>query len=552
MKKYILRSAMLLGLCTVLGTAACSESKTDENTDGKKLTAITLTPSTATLLTGETATLTATATPAEISLDALRWSSSDNSIASVDENGKVTAAAVGKATINAAYMGIKGSCEITVSKRPVALQKIVVSPSVASLKMGNTITLTATLVPADADVEGPIIWSSSKPQFASIDATGKVTAVGNGQTELIATIGSISGKCNLEIYSQTSARAFTFYQLNIWEGLMNITGSKTAGKKAFIDQLVELKPDVASFCEFPGDSWADEILSEAITALKERTGIQYYYNKRSGSGTRGLLTRHPILSTDGVPSINNGNNLWFYRTVIDFYGQQMAIYASHAYHSYYACYLPRGYGDGSNNAQMGINGWLKLAGGPITDVNFILKQEELSGRTQIATDLVADMAAQRNQGRLTIFGGDLNQPSHLDWTEATKNNYEHAGCVVPWPISTICYAGGIKDAFREIYPNPVTHPGVTWPVSNKDATKDTQWAAEADERDRIDFIYYYPDEKLAPTKAQIVGPSAMISKSQIVEDTFVNKAEELIPPTNNLWPTDHRGLFVTFDVQFPS
>ena len=81
-----------------------------------------------------------------------------------------------------------------------------------------------------------------------------------------------------------------------------------------------------------------------------------------------------MLSADAV----NGN-LWFYRTVIDFYGQQMALYASHAYHMYYACYLPRGYGDGSSPY-----GWDKTRRRTDHDVDFVLEREEKSGRTQIA------------------------------------------------------------------------------------------------------------------------------------------------------------------------
>ena len=111
-------------------------------------------------------------------------------------------------------------------------------------------------------------------------------------------------------------------------------------------------------------------MSAVADELYKRTGIRYTYTCKGGSGTCGLLTRHPVLSADAV----NGN-LWFYRTVIDFYGQQMALYASHAYHMYYACYLPRGYGDGSSPY-----GWDKLADGPITDVDFILEREESGAR----------------------------------------------------------------------------------------------------------------------------------------------------------------------------
>ena len=538
MKRNILRYAMLVCLSALAVTVSCSESKSGETPeDPDKLTAITITPSPLTLTVGQTAQLTAKATPETASLEGLRWTPRDPKIADVSDDGLVTAVAVGTGTIVAKCGNITATCEVTVNKAPVALQKIELSVTLASIAKGKALDITAKLVPENAAAEGPVVWKSDDTSKATVDQNGRITGVADGRTVISATIGSVSASCDIEVYSPAAARDFTFLQLNLWEGIGNVSN----GQEALIKQLAELKPDAASFCEFTSEDNARTILTAVAAELYKRTGIRYTYTCKGGSGTRGLLTRHQVLSTDPV-----NNNPWFYRTVIDFYGQQMALYASHAYHMYYACYLPRGYGDGSAPYD-----WNKLTDGPITDVKFILEREELSGRTQIAKDLTAETKTQQAQGRLCIFGGDLNQPSHLDWTEAMKDKYEHNGCVVAWPISTVCYADGMQDAYRTVYPDPVTHPAVTWPVSNKDARKETQWAAEADERDRIDFVYYRPDAKFAPKKAQILGPSAMISKSVIVEDQFVNKAEELIEPVGGVWPSDHRGLLITFEVKFP-
>lgn len=538
MKSNILRYAMLVCLSALAVTVSCSESKSGQTpADPDKLTAITIAPSPLTLTAGQSAKLTAAATPETASIEGLRWSSEDSKTARIDDDGTVTGVAAGTTTVRAKCGDVTASCEVTVVAAPIALEKIEISIPIAAIAKGKTLDLTAKLVPENATVEGPVVWASDKTAVASVDQNGRITGVAEGRAVISATLGSISANCDIEVYSPAAARDFTFLQLNLWEGIANVNN----GQEALIKQLAELKPDAASFCEFTSEDNARTILSAVAAELYKRTGIRYTYTCKGGSGTRGLLTRHQVLSTDAV-----NNSPWFYRTVIDFYGQQMAIYASHAYHMYYACYLPRGYGDGSSPY-----GWDKLTDGPITDVDFILEREELSGRTQIAKDLTADTKTQQAQGRLCIFGGDLNQPSHLDWTEAMKDKYEHNGCVVAWPISTVCYADGMQDAYRTVYPDPATHPAVTWPVHNRDARKETQWAAEADERDRIDFVYYRPDAKFAPKKAQIMGPSAMISKSAIIEDQFVNKAEELIEPVGGVWPSDHRGLLITFEVKFP-
>lgn len=98
--------------------------------------------------------------------------------------------------------------------------------------------------------------------------------------------------------SPDTVRPMTFFQLNIWEGLGNIDN----GLDVFKDQLLALMPDVASFCEFPsqGDEKVEEasaeyILGQTIDYIFKKTGVRYYKTSMSGRGTRGVLTRHPVV-----------------------------------------------------------------------------------------------------------------------------------------------------------------------------------------------------------------------------------------------------------------
>lgn len=76
-----------------------------------------------------------------------------------------------------------------------------------------------------------------------------------------------------------------------------------------------------------------------------------------------------------------------------------------------------------------------------------------------------------------ILGGDFNSGSHLDWVE--KNTEVHNGYTIPWPASLAAEKAGLKDAFREIFPDPLKDPGITWsPIRNFPL------------KDRIDFIYF--------------------------------------------------------------
>lgn len=119
-----------------------------------------------------------------------------------------------------------------------------------------------------------------------------------------------------------------------------------------------------------------------------------------------------------------------------------------------------------------------------------------------------------DKGAIVILAGDLNEPSHLDWVESTKDMFEHNGCIVPWQTSLLLTESGFIDAFRQMYPDPATHPGLTWPVNNKGIpVSDLAWAAEADERDRIDYIYYYPDSRFSLVDIKMVGPTGTIVRA---------------------------------------
>jgi hypothetical protein len=103
----------------------------------------------------------------------------------------------------------------------------------------------------------------------------------------------------------------------------------------------------------------------------------------------------------------------------------------------------------------------------------------------------------------------------LDWTLATKDLFDHRGAVVPWDCSVLLEKAGFIDSFRQLYPNPVSHPGFTYPAFNKDVPiEKLAWAPTADDRDRIDYVYYRSKKPLKPVKANIVGPVETVKYGQ--------------------------------------
>ena len=114
----------------------------------------------------------------------------------------------------------------------------------------------------------------------------------------------------------------------------------------------------------------------------------------------------------------------------------------------------------------------------------------------------------------TFVSGDFNSDSHLDWIRATR--HLHRGYVLPWPTSQLMADAGFQDAYRVCYPNPKTHPGITWsPLID---------AADSSAlRYRIDFIYYK-------------GPGVVPREVEVIDTHPIR------------YPSDHAAVVGTFDL----
>ena len=153
------------------------------------VTGIKVSPDTLTLTKkDETAQLTAEVTPSYADNKRVTWQSSDEKVATVDENGKVTAVGNGTATITAT--SVSGSYTATVSvtvKIPVEIQKLTIEAEKETLtKIGESTELKVKIEPENADLQ-KLIWKSHNEKIAIVNENGKVTAVGNGTAEITVT-----------------------------------------------------------------------------------------------------------------------------------------------------------------------------------------------------------------------------------------------------------------------------------------------------------------------------------------------------------------------------
>ena len=151
---------------------------------------------------GDTYAFKATVLPENATNKELIWSSSDDSVVSVD-NGVITALKEGKATITVKSIdGYKSSsAEITVVKESPIVHVSSVSLNETSLNLltGDRATLTATVLPTNA-TDKTISWSSSDENVATVK-NGKVTAISAGQATITATTkdGGLTASCIVSV-----------------------------------------------------------------------------------------------------------------------------------------------------------------------------------------------------------------------------------------------------------------------------------------------------------------------------------------------------------------
>jgi uncharacterized protein YjdB len=198
-------TAVAVGSATI--TAQCGDVKAEcaVTVSPIEVKSIQLNKTSVTLSAGETAELTATVSPDNATNKTVTWSSSSTSVATVS-NGKVTAVAVGSATITAQCGNVKAECAVTVS--PIEVTSIQLDKTSVTLSAGETVELIATISPDNA-TDKTVTWSSSNGSVATV-TNGKVTAVAVGSATIIAQCGNVKAECSVTV----SPTEVTSIQLN--------------------------------------------------------------------------------------------------------------------------------------------------------------------------------------------------------------------------------------------------------------------------------------------------------------------------------------------------
>ena len=215
-------------------------------------------------------------------------------------------------------------------------------------------------------------------------------------------------------------------------------------------------------------------------------------------GGMAMLTKHTIITnTPGewgvLVRLSSGKEVWMFNA-----------HLMHApYQPYQLLNIPYGNGRFIKTADEAIDESRKARGAQVKK-------------------LVAELKSALASGKPVFLTGDMNEPSHQDWSERAAK----AGKVpiaVEYPSTLAFTKAGLADAFRAVHPNEVEVRGNTWtPITTPDDPKDRH--------DRIDFVFY--------------GGTGVKARNCEVVGEDKKFADIVVQP----YPSDHRGVVATIQI----
>lgn len=271
----------------------------------KKITGITISETSVTvpLATGWFR-LYATITPADAEDQEVIWRSTDPSVLTVDQTGKVTLKSAGSATVivtSREDATISALCNIKVTKSVTGLT---LDTKNKEMYVGETFRLNCSVTPSDA-ADTAVTWTSTNSAVASVDEKGLVTAKGVGTTVIIVktNVGGFMALCTIRV-SQTA----TAVKLDVTKLIMNVKDSYQ-----FSTTLTPANSDDSSLVWESSDTKV-AVVSKRGKVTAKATGTCIIMVKTK-SGSTGYCTINVVQGATGVDILSDEETVYVGETI---------------------------------------------------------------------------------------------------------------------------------------------------------------------------------------------------------------------------------------------
>lgn len=226
------------------------------------------------LIEGSSQKLIATIAPANASNKGVTWTSSDTSVATVEQDGVVTAVSPGTASVTVRTVdgGKTASCIVTVLDEMTGSVRVSLNKSSLTLTEGSSETLVASITPEEID-DKRVLWSSSDNSVATVDDNGKVTGLKVGTTNIVVTsvLTARTDTCVVSVIPDEMEYP--------WDGEVVILQSGAPELNLIIlgDGFVKADFDDGTYDRIMRQIYADFFSVEPFTTLQ--SGFSVYYVK---------------------------------------------------------------------------------------------------------------------------------------------------------------------------------------------------------------------------------------------------------------------------------
>lgn len=275
-------TAVAKGRASVTATSGKATAVCDVTVVGIPVESVVLDITDADILKGDSVRLTATVMPEDAEDTSCTWTSSDELIATVSENGMVYGLALGEAVITVQAGNCEATCNVTVS--PVPVESVTLDCTECELIVGETVTLVAVVLPENAE-DRTVTWSSSLPSVAAVDEDGLVTALAAGSAVVTAAAGDKKAECTVTVVESREPAIGDYY---FSDG--TVSGSLEDGRT----------PIGVIFRIFGnGDSAKIVSLDEALLPYSDMAGTSYALDEYDGAENQStIMNLPPDMSSD--------------------------------------------------------------------------------------------------------------------------------------------------------------------------------------------------------------------------------------------------------------